>query len=240
VAAEQLRAIRQEIDAGRFAVDADTQRAILARVDDMIEALESADRALSRLPQPAVSDAAAKLAYLFYVSGRGWKRYLSDGLKEAAPISELMVATRASAEPILATLTQAFIAHDRLPVTKKSATSYALPCAACGADAVTMTLTKITTTSAEQMVVSSLSPVTVFRPMTGPRMADLIAQLNAGVVEWVIKHLRETQAGGCDAWCEQCDRLYCKAHYAVEAQWSGSWHEATYATCPLGHEHEID
>ena len=71
-------------------------------------------------------------------------------------------------------------------------------------------------------------------------MQDLVKLLEDGNATGVVDYLRVTQPGGCDAHCGQCNLVFCKDHYAVEAQWSGSWHEATYATCPLGHEREID
>jgi hypothetical protein len=232
-----LTAIRREI--GDSVPDGQFTPAILSRLDDLIEAITDADRALARLPHPSMSDAAAKMAHLFYVSGRGWRRYLAES-PYASRSEEVRRAVMSSAAPVLEVLERMLASREPLNVTQRGGGGYGLPCAACGSDAVTITLTRVSPATSEQIVVSSLSPVTVFRPMTGPRMQDLIKLLNAGDVAAVVKHLRETQAGGCDAYCEPCDRLYCKSHYAVEAQWSGSWHEATYATCPLGHEHEID
>jgi hypothetical protein len=237
MAAEALHAIRQEI--GASASDTDFTPAILARLDDLIDAVDAADRALARLPHPSMSDAAAKMAHLFYVSGRGWRRYMAEG-PHASRTEDVRRAVAASAQPVLEILEKMLREREPQRVSQRGGGGYGLPCAACGSDAVSLTLTRVGTGTPEQLVVSSLSPVTVFRPMTGPRMTDLVKLLDVGAVEPVVRHLRETQAGGCDAWCVDCGRLYCKSHYAVEAQWSGSWHEATYATCPLGHEHEID
>jgi hypothetical protein len=237
---DPLRSVREELATGDLGVDADTQRAVVARVDDLIEAIESADSAMSKLPHPSVSDAAAKMAHVFYASGRGWKRYLAENALPSAQADRLQAAIHASAEPVLTLMKRLLSQREVGRVTRRGDGAYGLPCSACGADAVTLSLTRETPGVAQQLVVSSLSPVTVFRPMTGPRMLDVIKLLDAGVVEVVVKHLRETQPGGCDAWCDVCHRIYCKTHFAIEAQWSGSWHEATYVTCPLGHEHEID
>lgn len=235
--ADALRAIRQQIadSAGGDQIAV----AIVSRIDDQLEAIEAADRALLKLPHPSLADAAAKMAHLFYVSGRSWRRYLADS-PYGNRIEELRSAMLAAAKVVLDDLAKMLAERGALRVTQRGGGSYGLPCAACGSDAVTISATRVSSAMAEQLVMSSLSPVTVFRPMAGPRMQDVIGLLNAGDVAAVVNHLRETQPGGCDAWCEPCDRLYCKSHYAVEAQWSGSWHEATYATCPLGHEHEID
>ena len=237
--ADPLRALRQEISAGTPGVADETALAITARIDDLIEAVEAAERALAKLPHPSLGDAAAKMAHLFYASGRGWRRYLEES-PLAARDEELRAAIATSVAQVLSTLEQLLGAREPQRVTHRGEGAYGLPCAACGVDAVTLTLTRVTLGAADQLVVSSLSPVTVFRPMTGPRMNDVVALLSAGVVDAVVRHLQETQPAGCDAWCSSCNRIYCKTHYAIEAQWSGSWHEATYVTCPLGHEHEID
>jgi hypothetical protein len=240
MAAESLRTVRDRLQSDGSGLDADARKAFVARVDDLIDAIDQADRALSKLPHPSVADAAAKMAHLFYASGRGWQRYVAESTLSSGLADELRAAVRSSADPILGYLGRMLGQREIAHVTQRGDGAYGLPCAACGADAVTLSLTRPSPGVAQQLVVSSLSPVTVFRPMTGPRMSDVIKLLDAGDVETVVRHLRETQPGGCDAWCDQCGRLYCKTHFAIEAQWTGSWHEATYATCPLGHEHEID
>jgi hypothetical protein len=220
-------------------MDEPMQQAVMARVDDLIEAVTAAERALAKLPQPSVSDAAAKMAYLFYASGHGWRRYLAESAASAAAGMAISDALKDTIAPVLTILEQEIAARPAAQIQARDGT-WAIPCAACGADAVTMTRTRVSPVLPEQLVLSSLSPVTVFRPVTGPRMDDIITMLGAGDVTTVVRHICETQPGGCDARCPTCERVYCKAHYAIEAQWSGSWHEATYATCPLRHEHEID
>ena len=127
-----------------------------------------------------------------------------------------------------------------MTIVRRDEPDFSLTCLVCGADAVTFRRSHVGAESPEQLVVSSLSPVTVFRPIAGPRMSDLIVLLDKGDAAAVIGHMIQTQPVGCDAWCPTCAGVYCKEHTAIEAQWSGSWHEATYATCPLGHEREIE
>jgi hypothetical protein len=237
---DALVSIREDIASGTFGIDVDMRHAMLARVDDLAAAIEAAERALAKVPHPAVGEAAAKLAYLFYASGRGWRRYLSESAAASKAGEQVRIAMQTCADPVIALLAQELAAIPRGPVIKRSATVYALPCAVCGADAVTLTRTQVSPAVPEQLVMSSLSPVTVFRPVTGPRMSDLVTLLEHGDAAAVVRHMRATHPGGCDAYCATCERLYCKAHFAIEAQWSGSWHEATYVTCPLGHEAEIE
>lgn len=237
--ADPLRDVRARITAGEFQLAPDAQEAVIARVDDLVSALDTARRALARLPRPDMATAAAKLAFVRYVTGHGWEQYAAANAASAAAAAIRSARDRAAAEPI-ELLRRYLAACAPAPVKRTGEGAYALPCALCDADAVTLTIQRVVSVGPEQMVVTSLSPVTVFRALAGPRMADLVAILDGGGVAAVVQHLRGTQPGGCDAWCAECDRIYCKTHYAVEAQWNGSWHEATFATCPLGHEHTID
>ena len=237
--ADRLRDARTQIAAGQFSLTPDTQRAVLKRVDDLIEDVAAAERAMGRLPQPAVADAASRTAHLFYISGHGWRRYLAESAESARAGIEIGLALRDCIAPVLAQLSVA-IDTSRTRVVKKADVTYTLTCSACDADAVTFSQTRTGPAAPVQLVVSSLSPVTVFRPIAGPRMHDLLALLDGGDASEVVKYMTVTQPAGCDACCPTCGGTYCKEHTAIEAQWSGSWHEATYATCPLGHEREIE
>ena len=237
--ADRLREARDQVVAGQFSLAADMQGAVLARIDDLVEDISAADRALERLPHSAVAEAAARLAHVFYISGHSWHRYLAESAASARAGNAIASALRKDVEPVVARLAQTLTAST-VRVARRGEAHYALTCLACGADAVTFTRARMSAESPEQLVVSSLSPVTVFRSIAGPRMADLEALLERGDASVVVGYLKETQPAGCDACCPVCGGTYCKAHTAVEAQWSGSWHEATYATCPLGHERAIE
>lgn len=235
-----LKAVRARVQSGELALQSDLQAAVAGRIDDLLDAITASDRALSRVPQSDVAAAAGKLAYVFYISGHGWRRYLAESAQASGAGAVIQEALRADIAGIVHRLDSALTARKTAPVSRRGTATFGLPCAACTGDAVTLTLTSTSPVAPEQLVVSSLSPVTVFRPVAGPRMRDVIPLLEAGDALAVVTHLRETQPAGCDAYCDACARLFCREHCAVEAQWSGSWHEATFVTCPLGHEHEID
>lgn len=236
---EALSRVRELVVAGKYDLDMDTAQAVIARVDEFLAALDAVDTAMNQMPAPAISDAAAKLALVRYLSGRAWRRYVSDNPSVAAADEAVQGALGPAVAEFVAPLGQALSALPRGSV-RRTGGGFALPCSVCDADAVTLTLSRAGPAAREQLVVSSLSPVTVFRSLAGPRMADLLALLEAGDVAAVVQHLNATQPGGCDAYCPECQRVYCKTHYSIEAQWTGSWHEATFATCALGHEHMVD
>ena len=236
--AERLRDVRQQIESGQFSLTPDMQRAVLERLDDIIKDIEGANQAFEYTGKPDIPVAASHTAHLFYISGHGWRRFLAASAESARAGIAIGLAVRESVAPVLAQLAAA-VDISRTRLVRHAHSSYTLTCAVCGGDAVTFAQSRTGPEAPEQVVVSSISPVTVFRSIAGPRMIDLLALLDGGNASEVIKYLAITQPAGCDACCPTCDGVYCKEHTAVEAQWTGSWHEATYATCPLGHEREI-
>lgn len=240
MAADALTMLRARIAGGSPALGEELQRAVVARVEELIEAVEAGDRAAARVPKPALPEAAARLAHVRYLTGRGWRRYLAGNPEAEVVAAAIAHAVDVDTRQLASDIERAAANGATAPVIRHSPESFAIPCAVCGGEAVTLTLSKVSPAGAEQLVVSSVSPVTVFRSMAGPRMHDVLALVAAGDAAKLVAHLRATQPGGCDAYCERCNRVYCKQHYAIEAQWSGSWHEGTFATCPLGHEHTID
>lgn len=45
---------------------------------------------------------------------------------------------------------------------------------------------------------------------------------------------------GLDAYCPDCDKIYCKTHYHVTEEWDDGFYDCSYGTCPEGHRRIID
>ena len=45
---------------------------------------------------------------------------------------------------------------------------------------------------------------------------------------------------GIDAYCDQCNSIYCRDHYKTEIIFDEVFYDCTYATCPLMHRRKID
>lgn len=235
----QLHFVRMRIETGSAIADATARQAAMARIDDLCADIEAADRALARLPRPDLDEAARHLAHVHYLMGQSWRRNLSGVTSDASLIGAMVHAVAFDTERLRDQL-GAGIRASVPALTRRTDDAFGLSCAVCPADAVHFSITRTATGAPQQVVMTSLSPVTVFRPVAGPRMHDLLALLEAADGAAVVRHLVEVHPGGCDAHCPACDRPFCRTHSAIEAQWSGSWHEATYATCPLGHQRTID
>ncbi|MBM4193809.1 MAG: hypothetical protein FJ202_05440 [Gemmatimonadetes bacterium] len=238
--ASPLTDLRDDLADPAMVPDAIARTAIVSRLDDIIAAISGADRALDKLPRADIAEAARLTANAYYIGGRSWRRQLAESDIPAATLMAVHEESTRAIEPMVRELERLLVAANHTTIRRDGELEFVITCAVCGGEAVTFSRARAHTDSPIQLVVSSLSPVTVFRPIAGPRMKDLVSLLERGNAGAVIAHLKETQPGGCDAHCPTCDRVYCRTHYAVEAQWSGSWHEATHATCPVGHDHEVD
>jgi hypothetical protein len=235
----QLHFVRMRVETGSAITDATARQAVMARIDDVRADVAAAERALAQLPRPDLDLAARHLAHIQFLLSQSWRRQLAGIAADASLVGAIVHAANFDTEQLRNQLA-AGIRATAPELVRRSGESFGLTCAACAADAVTCTVTRGADGEAQQVMVSSVSPVTVFRSLAGTRMQDLLALLEAGDGEAVVHHLVEAHASGCDAHCPACDRVYCRTHAAIEAQWSGSWHEATFATCPLGHQRTID
>ncbi|MEK7877987.1 MAG: hypothetical protein AAB325_17570 [Pseudomonadota bacterium] len=120
------------------------------------------------------------------------------------------------------------------PTVRKNADSYTLPCAACGADAVRYEWKD------GKIGFETLSPVNPRKSLADDSADKVRRMLEDGKMRESAEFIDSTAGAGCAQYCPDCGRVYCKDHLAVEAEWSGSWHSATYATCPLGHRREFE
>jgi hypothetical protein len=46
--------------------------------------------------------------------------------------------------------------------------------------------------------------------------------------------------GGLDAYCPECDQIYCREHYNVVEEWDEGFYDDSRGTCPSGHTRLVD
>jgi hypothetical protein len=51
--------------------------------------------------------------------------------------------------------------------------------------------------------------------------------------------MKEDLEDGTDAYCPNCDKIYCYEHYNPREEWDAGFYDCTYGTCPEGHERII-
>lgn len=230
--APALTELRGKFAKGPKPLSAEASKAVAERVNDLIEALTAARAALAEDGPAALDQAASKLVYCHWASGSAWRRYLIE-LNEFEVAEKISAALADDVRPIAGEVARRLAVHSALAFTRRNGGG-ALACAVCGRDAVTFSAIEL------GMRCSTLSPINAGPECRGELALRLAALLDAGDARAVVELLTGPDGPGCDAYCPECDRVYCKDHYAVETIWSGSWHEATNATCPISHPREFE
>jgi hypothetical protein len=206
--------------------------AIRGRIGDLIGAVTEARAALLSDATDGLDRAARALVNCYWLTGHGWRRYLAEEGDAAGLGSRIGEALAADLRPIADEVRRRLAG---MPVGRVARTDdgYEVGCSICGERAVTFR------SGDGSMEVISLSPVnlTTRREAIG---SEWLGESAANKVAAVFEQMAAAGGNGCAVYCPACKRIYCRAHYAVEAVWSGSWHEASYATCPLGHEREFE
>ena len=208
-----------------------THKDIVKRIDDVRLGVAEAHAALVADGPGALDLAAARVARCRWATGSAWRRHLVE-IGEADAGALVARALADDLAPIVAELARrlAPVASPTMIAAPDGAP--ALACDACGKPAMTFG------TSKKGVLCSTLSPVNTVALVDSGSATGLVEAIAARNASMVV-HLLNTR-DGCHVYCPECDRVYCKEHYAIDAKWSGSWHEATEATCPLGHWREVE
>ena len=184
----QLHFVRMRVETGSAITDATARQAVMARIDDVRADVAAAERALAQLPRPDLDLAARHLAHIQFLLSQSWRRQLAGIAADASLVGAIVHAANFDTEQLRNQLA-AGIRATAPELVRRSGESFGLTCAACAADAVTCTVTRGADGEAQQVMVSSVSPVTVFRSLAGTRMQDLLALLEAGDGEGAQEHV---------------------------------------------------
>lgn len=123
-------------------------------------------------------------------------------------------------------------------VIKVSDREYRLPCSVCGEIAVVFKTGIPKFAERKNLIYTGITHKTgnignaerIFEWLEEGR----ISEVHFHVMEYV------TMEEGIDAYCPDCDKIYCWAHYNPREEWEDDWwYDCTYGTCPEGHRRII-
>jgi len=212
---------------------AEFAQAVQERIEELIGLLTEAHSALIGGGPGALGLAAKKIVDGRRLTGHAWRKYLAASTSAAKVGAQIKEAFQKDAEPLVNEITR-LLAAQPTPTLVQREEAYVLMCAACGESAVTFRSEKGSICANS---ISNVYATTWWSGETGLRLAQLLAE---GDARAVLDYLASPDRLHCPAYCPECDRVYCREHYAVDDEWSGSWYTAGYATCPLGHEREFE
>jgi hypothetical protein len=120
-------------------------------------------------------------------------------------------------------------------VIKVSETEYQLPCSVCGEIAVSFWIGIPQFSDEESLICSGI----VHRAGIALSAAEQIfTWLDHDQIAKVHSYLEKNTVvfeEGIDAYCPECDEIYCYAHYETREEWDEGFYDCTYGICPKGH-----
>jgi len=123
-------------------------------------------------------------------------------------------------------------------VIKKSNHEYQLPCSICGEIAVDYKIGVGQFDKEEKLLYRGIICGTSLNKRLAHELFEILENEDiAGAHEFMRKyHSYE----GLDAYCPECDKIYCWNHYKLEEEWEEGFYDCTYGECPEGHKRMID
>jgi len=123
-------------------------------------------------------------------------------------------------------------------VIKVSKSEYHLPCSICGKISVKFKIGPDWLDKHESLVYSGITHSrSLSKKLAIPLFEILDNEDISGVHQFMLKH---HSFEGLDAYCPECDKVYCWEHYNAREEYDDGFYDYTYGECPNGHRRMID
>ncbi|OLS15760.1 MAG: hypothetical protein RBG13Loki_0597 [Promethearchaeota archaeon CR_4] len=188
-------------------------------------------------------------------SGKGFLDAALNGVKQSA--SELRILKDTDGPRLERELKQTFEACQRgilrelapfldvreftpppTPVIKVNDMEYHLPCAVCSKVSIVIRIGVPTYDKEEKLVYEGITHSTGYDLQKAPDIFALLAVGDLKGLHQMFKDLFVYE--GLDAYCPECDKIYCRNHYNAAEEYDDGFYDCTYGTCPQGHRRMID
>jgi hypothetical protein len=123
-------------------------------------------------------------------------------------------------------------------VIELSETMYQLPCSVCGRIAAEFKIGYGPFDNEESLVFRGITHGSSLRKDLSPILFEILRAKNLSGVHEFMKQYHCYE--GLDAYCPECDKIYCWEHYNATEEWEEGFYDCTYGTCPEGHKRMID
>ncbi|MHA2399278.1 MAG: hypothetical protein ACXADU_10380 [Promethearchaeota archaeon] len=122
-------------------------------------------------------------------------------------------------------------------IIKVSDLEYHLPCSVCGKVAVVFKIGYGQFDDVESLVFKGITHGTSLNIELAEVLFGILEQKSLlGAHEFMKRRFYE----GLDAFCPECDKIYCWEHYNAKVEYDDGFYDATYGECPQGHKRMID
>ena len=123
-------------------------------------------------------------------------------------------------------------------VIKISDHEYQLPCSICGEVAVEYKIGVGQFDKEEKLLYKGIIFGTSLNKSLAPQLFDSLENEDIANAHEFMKKYHSYE--GMDAYCPECDKIYCWNHYKLEEEWEEGFYDCTMGECPKGHRRMID
>ena len=123
-------------------------------------------------------------------------------------------------------------------VIKISDLEYHLPCSVCGKVAVNFKIGYGRLDDKESLVFRGITIETSLRVELVEILFKIIEDADLLGIHNFMKKYHSFE--GMDAYCPECDEIYCWEHYNAREEYDDGFYDCTYGECPRGHKRMID
>ncbi len=123
-------------------------------------------------------------------------------------------------------------------VIKISNFEYHLPCSVCGKISIKYKIGPDWLDDHESLVYSGITHSRSLRKDLANMLFEILDNENLSAVHQFM--LKYHSLEGLDAYCPECDKIYCWEHYDAREEYDDGFYDCTYGECPNGHRRMID
>ncbi len=123
-------------------------------------------------------------------------------------------------------------------VIKKSNHEYQLPCSICGETGVEFKIGVGQFDKEEKLLYRGIIFGTSLNKRLAKEAFEILENEDIARIHEFMKNYHSYE--GVDAYCPECDKIYCWDHYNIEEEWDEGFYDCTYGQCPNGHRRMID
>lgn len=119
-----------------------------------------------------------------------------------------------------------------------SDTLYRLPCSICGKTAVEFKIGYGRFDKEESLVFTGITHSRSFNKSLANELFTVLKNNDLLGVQNFLKKYHGYE--GLDAYCPECNKIYCWEHYNAREEFDDGFYDCTYGECPYGHKRMID
>jgi hypothetical protein len=123
-------------------------------------------------------------------------------------------------------------------ITRISDLEFRIPCSVCGKIAVNFKIGYGRLDEKESLVFRGITLETSLKIELAERLFKILEDNDLLGIHSFMKQYHSPE--GVDAYCPECNKIYCWEHYNAKEEYDDGFYDCTYGECPKGHKRMID